>query len=144
MTDPSPIRLLLVDDDERFAEIVRGLLEDDGYNVVGVVSRAVEVPTAVAELRPDVVVLDLILADGDGLTVADWLRQDGHEVPILLFSSLFDRRINEATVADGYGYVEKARGLDALEAAIQDEIGRSQVVDLRDQPILGIRTYPAS
>lgn len=134
-----PTRLLLVDDDERFAEIVRGLLVDDGYHVVGVVNSAVEVPAAVVEFAPDVVVLDLVLPDGDGLEVADWLRQDGHEVPILLFSSLFDRRIGRASLEEGYGYVEKAAGLDALESAIEDAMGMGDVFDLRDRPVLGTR-----
>jgi DNA-binding response OmpR family regulator len=122
-----PPRLLLVDDDERFAAIVGGMLEDDGYHVVGIVTRAVDVPGAAGELAPDLVILDLVLADGDGLMVADWLRQDGHEGPILLFSSLWDRRIEEATLSEGYGYVQKVDGIDALEAAIDATLDEPSV-----------------
>lgn len=102
-----------------------GLLEDDGYEVVGIVNRAVDVPAAAGELAPDLVIIDFVLPDGDGLTVADWLRQDGHDGPILVFSSLFDRRIEQSTLEEGYGYVVKADGLTALEEAIDRSLASS-------------------
>jgi DNA-binding response OmpR family regulator len=115
-------RILLVDDDAQFASFVGTMLEDDGYDVVGVVTRATDAPGAAAETAPDLVILDLVMADGDGLTVADWLRADGHEGPILVFSSLWDRRIEEATRSEGYGYVQKADGIEALEDAIESTL----------------------
>ncbi len=119
------VRVLLVDDDPRFAEVVRGMLTDDGYDVevVGSVAAAVE---AASGREPDVVVADLLLPDGDGMDAADALRADGIVAPVVLFSSLFDQRLARQTMADGYGYVEKAGGIEALELAID------AAIDLRE------------
>lgn len=127
-------RVLLVDDDARFAEVVRTVLEDDGYLVVGVVGSAAGVHPAVVEHEPDVVVVDLVLPDGDGLDTADRLRSEGRDVPVVVFSSLFDQRIARETMASGYGYVEKAAGVEALEMAIDGAVGLAAVIDLREEP----------
>lgn len=130
-----PVRVLLVDDDEKFAFVVRSVLEVDGYEVPAVVTSLGSLPAAVTEHEPDVVVIDLVLPDGDGLEAADELRRDGNEVPIVVFSSLFDQRIGRDTMRAGYGYVEKAAGVEALELAIDGAVGLSQVIDLREQGI---------
>ena len=131
--------MLLVDDDARFAAVVRAVLEEDGYEVVDVVRTAVEVELAVLVHEPDVVVVDLVLPDGDGLEIADALRLAGRDTPVVVFSSLFDQRIARDTLASGYGYVEKAAGADALElaidAAVIDLTADDVVIDLRDQPV---------
>lgn len=128
--------MLLVEDDPRFADVVRSVLSDDGYEVVGIVGSAAGVNGAVAEHGPDVVVLDLILPDGDGLAAADDLRNDGRDVPVVVFSSLFDQRIARETMASGYGYVEKAAGVDALELAIDGAVGlAAAVIDLREEAV---------
>jgi two-component system OmpR family response regulator len=119
--------VLLVEDDPRFADVVRSMLEDDGYEVVAIAASGTVLPAAVAEHHPDIVVLDLVLPDGDGLQAADDLRRSGAEVPVVVFSSLFDQRIARETLDAGFGYVEKAAGLDALELAIEG------IIDLRDQ-----------
>jgi hypothetical protein len=50
-----------------------------------------------------------------------------------VFSSLFDQRIARDTMAAGYGYVEKAAGLEALELAIEGALDLApDVIDLRD------------
>jgi DNA-binding NarL/FixJ family response regulator len=140
----------LVDDDTKFASVVRSVLEDDGYEVVAVVASALEVDAAVDEHGPDVVVVDLVLADGDGIEVAEGLRAAGHGAPVVLFSSLFDRRIARDTMASGWGYVEKAAGVEALELAIDGAVGLAAVgglpgdtvIDLRD-PVIDLREWPA-
>ncbi len=139
-------RVLLIDDDDRFASVVRTVLEHDGYEVVAVVSAADEIDTAVGEHGPDVIVLDLILDGADGLEIAEDLRAAGHRAPVVLFSSLFDRRIARDTMASGYGYVEKAAGVEALELAIDGVVGLAAVIDLRDSvinPVIDLRDQPA-
>lgn len=125
-------RVLLVEDDARFAEVVRSVLASDGYDVE-VVAGADDIEAAVAARPPDVVVLDLVLPGVDGLQVADELRERGVASPLILFSSLFDQRIGRETMASGYGYVEKAAGVEALEAAIDGVVGLAEVIDLREK-----------
>lgn len=128
-------RVLLVEDDARFASLVRSLLVDDGYDVVDVVDRPAGVAPAVAAHDPDVVVLDLVLPGGDGIEIAEQLQASGHRVPIILFSSLFDQRVGRQSLAAGWGYVEKAAGIEALELAIDGAIGLAGLIDLRPHPL---------
>ena len=116
--DRAPVRVLLVDDDARFAAVVRAALTDDGYDVVAVVHQPDEVLAAVSHHAPDVVVLDAVLEGGMGVEVAIDLRERGSKVPVVVFSSLFDRVEGQATLAQGFGWVEKAAGIEALESAI--------------------------
>ena len=129
--------MLLVDDDPRFAAVVKAALEEDGYDVVDVIRSATEVELAVLVHQPDIVVVDLILPDGDALDVADALRRSGRTTPVLVFSSLFDQRIARDAMAAGYGYVEKAAGVEALELAIEAaiDLAADAVIDLREQPV---------
>lgn len=67
MTD-SLIRTLVVDDDFRVARIHASYVSKvDGFTVVGQARSAAEARTAITELRPDLVLLDLYLPDGHGL-----------------------------------------------------------------------------
>jgi len=129
------VRVLLVEDDARFAAVVRSVLDDDGYPVVAVIAAGADVPVAVAVHEPDVVVLDLVLPDSNGLDVADALHAHGRRVPVVLFSSLFDQRIARDTMEAGYGYVEKAAGVEALELAIDAAVQLGGVIDLREAPL---------
>ena len=123
MTSASPrIRVLLIDDDAKMVTLVRSILADDGYEVVGCTS-PVEVLAQVAELDPHVVVLDEVMPDLDGLDVAEDIRVVRPEQPIVIFSSLFDQRLSRETQRRGYVYCEKADGIDRLEEAIREAIG---------------------
>lgn len=127
--------MLLVEDDDRFAGVVRSVLVADGYTVVEVVGSAAGVAGAVRRHEPDVIVLDLVLPDGNGLDIADELTAAGNRVPVILFSSLFDQRIARDSMSSGYGYVEKAAGVEALEMAIDAAIDLGEVIDLREEPV---------
>jgi len=72
------IRLLIVDDNEAFLEIVSGLLEQEGLNVVGVASTCPDALRLFETLRPDVVLLDIFLGEQSGLKLAQRLVEDGH------------------------------------------------------------------
>lgn len=113
------LRAVLIDDDERFAALVRSVVADDGIDVVAVHPRVAGATDVVLATAPDVVVLDVVLPDGDGLEAVDSLRAAGSTVPVVLFSSLFDRRVARTAAALGLRYVEKADGVDALVATIR-------------------------
>jgi CheY-like chemotaxis protein len=100
-------------------ELVVGILTDDGYEVVGTTS----VPEALAlasSLDPDVIVLDEVMPERSGLDVAAEIREARPRQPIIIFSSLFDLRLSEEVHRQGFRYVEKADGFDALERAIRE------------------------
>src|SRR6266404_2430847 len=84
MTSPDgPI--LIVDDDPKIVQLVRAYLEREGYAVVTAADgRAALV--AIREHGPRLIVLDLMLPEIDGLTVARRVREDS-DTPILMLSA---------------------------------------------------------
>ena len=118
------VRVLLIDDDAKMVRLVRSILRDDGYDVVGLTSPA-DVANQIEMLDPHVVVLDKVMPERDGLDVAEDIRELRPTQPIVIFSSMFDRRLNQETVRLGYVYCEKAGGIDQLEGAIKEALRRA-------------------
>ena len=118
------VRVLLIDDDAKMVRLVRSILRDDGFDVVGLTSPA-DVAAQIETLDPHVVVLDKVMPERDGLDVAEDIREVRPEQPIVIFSSLFDRRLNQETKRLGYVYCEKAGGIDQLEEAIKEALTRA-------------------
>lgn len=120
-----PTTVLLADDDDRFRGLVRTVLEDDGYVVVGEAADAVEVLARAAELAPDVVVLDLVMQGADGLSTVRALLADRPGRGLLVLSSLFDPQVEQEVADLGAAYLDKTEGVEALEAAIDALAARS-------------------
>lgn len=75
-----PFRVLVVDDVAGFRDLARRLLAGAGMQVVGAVGTGDEALAAARADRPDVVLLDVQLADTDGFTVCRALCAEGFEV----------------------------------------------------------------
>jgi DNA-binding NarL/FixJ family response regulator len=75
-----PTSVLIVDDHARFRTSARRLLELEGYEVVGEAADGESAISKAADLRPDVVLLDVNLPDTTGFEVADRLRDSGARI----------------------------------------------------------------
>ncbi len=71
------------------------------------------------------IVLDEVMPESEGLDVADEIRERRVEQPIVIFSSLFDRRLSQESRSRGYVYCEKADGIERLEACIREAYCRT-------------------
>ncbi|HKE80375.1 MAG TPA: response regulator transcription factor [Solirubrobacteraceae bacterium] len=81
-----PRTVLIVDDHARFRGFARRLLEAGGYTVVGEAGDGESALSAVCELRPQLVLLDIVLPDTDGFAVAE--RLAGHcAAPVVVLTS---------------------------------------------------------
>ena len=69
-----PRTVLVVDDSAAFRATAQVLLKARGYEVVGAAGDLASAHAAAAELRPDCVLLDVNLPDGDGVTMARQFR----------------------------------------------------------------------
>jgi DNA-binding NarL/FixJ family response regulator len=82
-----PTRVLIVDDDPIFREAIAVALRKRGYEIVGTASSLSGARAAIAEERPDALLLDVNLPDGDGSSFGADMRSDGSRPRILLTSS---------------------------------------------------------
>ena len=80
------MRLLIIEDESRLAEILKGELGRAGFAVDAVgLSRQAE--AALASVPYDAAILDLGLPDGDGLSLLGELRSSGSRIPILILTA---------------------------------------------------------
>jgi DNA-binding NarL/FixJ family response regulator len=79
--------VLIVDDHKAFRESAGALLEAEGFDVVGSVAEGASVESAVERFRPELVLLDIQLADMDGFAVAERLAASAEPPQVVLISS---------------------------------------------------------
>ena len=109
-------RILLADDDEVLQELVRRALEREGYVVVPALTAAA-VMAEIAKEKPDLIVLDVGLPDGDGRDLLATLKKSSRtrSIPVLIWSGRdaeSDRRI--ALDLGAEDYVEKGSTADLV------------------------------
>ncbi len=100
-----------MDDNRSFAGAARLLLERQGERVVGLACTSAEAVALVAELRPDVVLVDLALGDESGLDVARLLAAEcGSAAPaVILMSARSPADITELmATSPAAGFLPKA------------------------------------
>ena len=105
--DGNPIRILVVDDEAVLAEMVSMALRYEGWDI-GTAADGASAVAAARELRPDAVVLDVMLPDMSGLEVLAKLREQTPGLPVLLLTAkdAVEDRIAGLT-AGGDDYVTK-------------------------------------
>jgi two-component system, OmpR family, response regulator len=98
------VRLLLAEDSERLQELLSESLKNAGY-MLDVVATAAELLSSVAATKYDLLIIDLGLPDGDGLSAIRSLRATGVSLPILIVTargSIDDRIMGLDSGADDY------------------------------------------
>jgi DNA-binding NarL/FixJ family response regulator len=121
-----PLRCLIVDDNSSFRQEMRGLLEEQGIDVVGGATSGVDALQQVADLRPDVVLVDIDLGEESGFALARRLQAGPHPVPSVILISAHEESdyadLIEASPAVGFvAKMELSAGaITAILAAVDD------------------------
>jgi two-component system response regulator DevR len=105
LNDSQPVRVLLVDDQEIVRAGLRTVLGAGGIEVVGEAATVADAIKAAARLDPDVVLMDVRLPDGSGVTACREIRAANPRVKLLFLTAFEDEDALIATVfasADGY------------------------------------------
>jgi CheY-like chemotaxis protein len=82
-----PLRCLIVDDNVKFLEAARFLLDHEGLRVVGVASSSAEAVSQADELRPDLALIDIQLGEENGFELAERLSGNGGPRVIIIIST---------------------------------------------------------
>ena len=115
------IRVLLVDDQELIRTGLRRILRlRDGFDIVGECADGSEVLAAVAEHRPDIVVMDLRMRNIDGITATTMLRTLREPPPVLVLTTFDDDDLlSGALRAGAAGFILKDSPAEALIWAVR-------------------------
>ena len=124
------IRVLVVDDHPIVREGLRSMLDGSGIEVVGEAATAADAVDAAARVRPDVVLLDIELADGNGLDALAGIKAGTPEASVLVVTMHDESRlVRRAIEAGASGYVLKGVGRRELLAAVRAVRDGESVID---------------
>ena len=137
---PEPIRVLVVDDHAVVRQGLRSLLElQDGIDVVGDAADGEQGVEAATRLRPDVILLDLVMPALDGISAMRLLRKRLPETRVIVLTSfLDDDKLLPAIRAGAAGYLlknaepqEVVRAVRAADAGqtVLDPVVASRLVE---------------
>ncbi len=122
------VRVLVVDDDAAIRQMLELSLSFEGYQVA-TANNGIEAVAMTRELRPDVVLLDVMMPLMDGLEVASTLRRDRatREIPIVMLSA----RAAEEDVWSGW----QAGAASYLTKPIEHEMLVSELERVLPDPV---------
>ena len=121
MTD-GRLRVVLADDTAEYRLLLRIILQQDGrFDVVGEAADGEEAVRVTAELRPDVLVLDLAMPVMDGLQAIPEVLAASPETGIVVLSGFARGRLDRVALARGASaYVEKGEAFSIIVATLLD------------------------
>lgn len=125
------IRVLLVDDSEMVRTGLRTLLGiEPSIEIVGEAANVATGIEAGAQLKPDVVLLDIRLPDGTGIDACRQILKRSPDTRVLMVTSMIDDNVvDEAIRAGAHGYLLKEIDGSGLVKAIRDVAAGKSILD---------------
>jgi len=146
MTESKPIRVMLVDDHA----VVRSglsafLLAYDDLDIAGEASSGAEAVRLCQEIKPDVVLMDMVMPEMDGATATRAIREKYPEVQVIALTSFKeDDLVHGALEAGAIGYLLKNVSAEDLVSAIRAaHTGRPTLAPEAAQALIHTATHPA-
>ncbi len=124
----NPVRVLIVEDDYLVREMIRGILEENGYTVVGEAVNGHEAIQQTEALRPDVILMDLRMADMDGIEASHQISNCCPTPIVVLTAYEKPELVRQASEAGVGAYLVKPPNAREIERAIA--IARARFRDL--------------
>lgn len=101
-------KVLIVDDNDVMRTLLRALLRDEAYQVVGEARNGLQALEQIASLQPDLVCLDVIMPDLDGLETLRTIRRDYPRVVVVMVTGMASvENVQEALKLGAAGFVIK-------------------------------------
>lgn len=121
MSVPAMVKVLIVDDHKMFVDgLIAALQPHEGIVVVATAATGDQALGMVEEHLPDVILLDQLLPDEDGIEIVPRMFELHPAARIIIISQLIDAEIAENAVRAGCaGYLTKDKPIDELIAAIR-------------------------
>ncbi len=116
------IQIVIADDHPIMRKGLRTLIESEpGFHVIGEASDGEEAVRLASDLRPDVILMDLVMPHKDGIAAISQISQGHPEIKLLVLTSFCDDdKVFPAIKAGASGYLLKDSTPDELLKSIQD------------------------
>jgi DNA-binding response OmpR family regulator len=111
----------VVDDEKNILRLYKAELEDEGYSIV-TANTGQEALEVFDRENPDLVTLDIMMPDMDGIQVLRQLKQKNSQVPVIMLTAYDYRDDFSVWVSDAY--VVKSSDLNNLKATIKQIFGK--------------------
>ncbi|PYK38236.1 MAG: response regulator [Verrucomicrobia bacterium] len=120
-------RVLIVDDNRRFAEGARAILQRTGQYALCVETNALRALETARSFKPDLVLVDLVMSDIDGAEVSQQIGADWalHDVPIVFVTALITpEEARDARRIDGHRLSAKPHTAAELLRVVEENLPR--------------------
>ena len=114
-------RILIVDDENDFIELLQYKFAGRGYDLI-VANDGVQALSQARQFKPDLILLDILLPDLDGLSVCDILKRQAStkKIPIIFMSALTSEVTRRTVAMQGEDFFTKPLDLERLVRRIAD------------------------
>jgi len=115
-------KILIIEDEPDITKVVRKRLMEEGFEVIAAQDGYQGVKSAHKE-KPDLIILDLMLPAGDGLSVLKNIRMSAHTryIPVVVLTGIKDEEYKQKVMGEGVeAYLEKPYEPDVLTTTIKN------------------------
>ncbi len=90
--------VMIVDDSLFMRKILRGILVEKGYNVVAEAASGIEAMRNLHASHPDIILLDIILPDSNGLSLLGWIIESCPNSKVVVCSSIGEAQVMQKSL----------------------------------------------
>lgn len=127
-----PLRVLIADDDPLARRVVRDALQDAGMTVVADAANGREAVELALHYRPDLVLMDIVMPEMDGISAARAIREQAPEVRVVILSMREDDDLGVLGIRAGAsGYVTKDADVLRLPGLLERVVAGEPAVSPR-------------
>ena len=120
-------RVLIADDASFMRQMIRDIIEPEGFEVVGEASDGVEVVEKYRKLRPDVVMMDIVMPKRSGIDAVKAIKAEDAGARVVMCSALGqDALVSEALQAGARDFIVKPFKPDAVLATLAKVVEKAE------------------
>ena len=131
-TREQPLRVIIADDDPLTRRVVRDVLQEDGIIVIAEACNGREATELSLYYKPDVVVMDLVMPEVDGIAATRKIASREPGICIVILTSTEDDDVGVMSLRAGAsGFLAKSVGVEALPRALRGAKAGEAVISRR-------------
>jgi two-component system chemotaxis response regulator CheY len=120
-------RVLIADDASFMRQMIRDIIEPEGFEVVGEASDGVEVVDKFRKLHPDVVMMDIVMPKRSGIDAVKAIKADAPSARVVMCSALGQEAlVTEAIQAGAKDFIVKPFKPDAVLATLRKVVEKAE------------------